>query len=202
MSAMSSISGVLGWVLGAAVGKKRVVGFSSFPSSSSPLHSLRHSESKLEPPQPTVAPPTGFFQNDEPLGNGHAPFDGDGHGDERRQGEPPNDGKPLDEEEPNKARVGQGTPLPPPLPPFLPPPSRDSKPGVTFALGALEVGREDFTKVGPPKGVSVLGGLGSFVAGNPQLPPMGAENLAGRKGLAGNRNGVSVKAGVGDRLDS
>ena len=27
-------------------------------------------------------------------------------------------------------------------------------------MGALEVGREDSTKVGPPKGVSVLGGLG------------------------------------------
>ena len=64
-------------------------------------------------------------------------------------------------------------------------------------MGALEVGREDSTKVGPPKGVSVLMGSGSFVAGNPQLPPMGSENLAGQKGLGESISRVSVEARVG-----
>ena len=202
MSAMSSISGVLGRVLGAAVGEKWVVGFSSFPSPSSPPHSLPSQKLGLQPPQGDFATPTGS-QNEFPHGVDAPCHDEYGSGAVQGEGGKPRLPPPtsttesVDKAESVPKAVGEG--LSPPLTPaasFV-----DSLSPSVFALVACREGEQgkegSLPKVGPPKVESVLGGLGSFVAGNPQLPPMGAENLAGRKGLADNDNGGSVEAGVG-----
>ena len=68
-------------------------------------------------------------------------------------------------------------------------------------VGKGNSGRKDIPpKFGPPKDESVLGGLGSFVAGNHQLPPLGSEKLGGQKGLGKSINDVSVEAEFGREL--
>ena len=191
--------------MGAAAGDKRVVGFSSFPSPSSPRHSLPASKLGLQTPQEDSALPTGL-QNELPDGD-HVPCH-DGHGMGKLQGKggrpslppPTSASESMDKAESDPKAVGED--LSPPISSvasFV-----DSSSPVACVLVACQAGgqgKEGFPpQVGPPKVESVLGGLGSFVAGNPQLAPMGSENLAGQKGLGESINGVSVEARVGHEV--
>ena len=191
--------------MGAAAGDKRVVGFSSFPSPSSPRHSLPASKLGLPTPQEDSALPTGL-RNELPDGD-HVPCH-DGHGMGELQGKggrpslppPTSASESMDKAESEPKAMGEG--LSPPISSvasFV-----DSSSPVACVLVACQEGgqgKEGFPpQIGPPRVESVLGGLGSFVAGNPQLPPMGSENLAGQKGLGESINGVSVEARVGHEV--
>ena len=172
---------------GAAAGVNWVVGHSSLVS---PPPSIRFGPQKVKGKFHV----TGAFQNGLEASTGNAGLGGKSSG---KTTASVDDAKELQEEHDPEGH-GAGTPLSPPLLPPCTVPSPCTVVDTVFCIASTACGGEtckdagslssqrvtvdssSSLRFGSPKGGSmVLGGLGSFVAGNPQPPPYGFGQKAG-----------------------